>query len=76
MGDFYSDYTHYHKQPPKSGYGFLQAVVAGVFSRAGALVELLEEPHQHGGNPGHPAAAMLAAIALAPGMTNAEQLRE
>ena len=49
---------------PKSGYGFLQAVVAGVISRAGALVELLGEPHRHGGNPGYPAAAMLAACVM------------
>ena len=46
---------------PRSGYSFLQAVVAGVVSRATSLVELLEEPHRHGGNPGYPADAMLAA---------------
>ena len=64
VGDLYSNYTHLHKQPPKSGYGFLQAVIAGVVSRAGALIELLEAPHQHGGNPSHPASAMLAAIVM------------
>ena len=64
MGDFYSNYTHNHKQPPKSGFGFLQAVTEGVVSRAGPLVELLEAPHRYGGNPGHPAAAMLAACVM------------
>ena len=64
MGHFYSNYTHNHKQPPKSGFGFLKAVVSGVVSRAGALVELLEAAHKHGGNPGHPAAAMLAAFVM------------
>ena len=64
MGDFYSNYTHNHKQPPKSGFGFLQAVIEGVVSRAGPLVELLEAPHRYGGNPGHPAAAMLAACVM------------
>ena len=64
MGDFYSNYTHNRKQPPKSGFGFLEAVVSGVVSRAGALVELLEAPHKHGGNPGRPAAAMLAACVM------------
>ena len=48
------------KQPPKSGYGFLQAVVSGVVSRAGALVEILDAPHKEGGNPGYPAEAMLS----------------
>ncbi len=60
MGDFYSNYTHQPKQPPKSGYGFLQAVVSGVVSRAGALVEILDAPHKEGGNPGYPAEAMLS----------------
>ena len=64
MGDFYSNYTHNHKQPPKSGFGFLQAVIEGVVSRAGPLGELLEAPHRYGGNPGHPAAAMLAACVM------------
>ena len=36
----------------------------GVVSRAGPLVELLEAPHRYGGNPGHPAAAMLAACVM------------
>ena len=64
MGFLYSNPTQRPRQPPKSGYGFLAAVIAGVVSRAGALVELLEAPHRHGGNPGHPAAAMLAAIVM------------
>ena len=64
MGFSYSNHTHQPKQTPKSGYGFLQAVVTGVVSRAGALAELLHEPHRHGGNPGHPAAAMLAACVM------------
>lgn len=64
MGDFYSNYTHNHKQPPKSGFGFLEVVVGGVVSRAGSLVETLDAPHQHGGNPGFPAEAMLAALVV------------
>ena len=64
MGDFYSNYTHQRKQPPKSGYGFLQAVVSGVVSRAGALVEILDAPHKEGGNPGYPAEAMLSACIM------------
>ena len=64
MGDFYSNYTHQRKQPPKSGYGFLQAVVSGVVSRAGALVEILDAPHKEGGNPGYPAEAMLSAYIM------------
>ncbi len=49
---------------PRGGYGFLQAVVAGVLSRGETLVELFEEPHRHGGNPGYPADAMLAAYVM------------
>ena len=64
MGDFYSNYTHQRKQPPKSGFGFLQAVVPGVVSRAGALVEILDAPHKEGGNPVYPAEAMLSACIM------------
>ena len=61
MGEFYFNRAERRKQPPKSGYGFLEAVVEGVTSRAGPLVEILEAAHQHGGNPGYPALAMLSA---------------
>ena len=64
MGVRYSNYTSPYKQPPKSGYGFLEAVVNGVVSRAGALIELLDALHQHGGNPGYPAKAMLSATVM------------
>ena len=64
MSDSYFNRTERRKQPPKSGYGFLEAVVTGVTSRAGPLVELLEAPHQHGGNPGYPAEAMLSACVM------------
>ena len=64
MGEIYSNYTHHHKQPPKSGFGFLEAVIGGVISRAGTLVETLDKPHRHGGNPGYPAAAMLSACVM------------
>ena len=59
MSDFYCNCTRLPKQPPKCGYGFLEAVVKGVTSRAGELIKLLEVPHRHGGNPGYPAEAML-----------------
>ena len=39
-------------------------MVSGVVSRAATLVELLEAAHKHAGNPGHPAAAMLAAFVI------------
>ncbi len=64
VGEFYSNYTHHHKQPPKSGFGFLEVVIGGVISRAGSLVEILDAPHQHGGNPGFPAEAMLSAYVM------------
>ena len=64
MGEVYSNYTHHHKQPPKSGFGFLEVVIGGVISRAGSLVEILDAPHQHGGNPGFPADAMLSAFVM------------
>ena len=61
MGDFYFNRVKQPKQPPKSGYGFLATVVKGVISRAGTLIEILDASHQHGGNPGYPADAMLSA---------------
>ena len=64
VGTRYSNYTSPHKQPPKSGYGFLEAVVNGVVSRAGELIALLDAPHQSGGNPGYPARAMLSATIM------------
>ena len=64
MDEVYSNSTHHHKQPPKSGFGFLEVVIGGVISRAGSLIEILEAPHQHGGNPGIPAEAMLSAFVM------------
>ena len=64
MGEFYSNYTHHHKQPPKSGFGFLEALIEGVVSRIGDLAEVLDAPHEHGGNPGYPADAMLRALVM------------
>ena len=52
------------KQPPKSGYGFLQAVVEGAVAHAGDLIQALDAPHQDGGNPGYPAHAMLSAYVI------------
>ena len=49
---------------PRSGYGFLEAVVDAVISRAGPLIAALDAPHEHGGNPGHPARAMLSAYVM------------
>ncbi len=42
----------------------MDAVVKGVTSRAGTLVEILDAPHQHGGNPGYPAEDMLSACVM------------
>ena len=64
MSGFYSNRAVQHKQPPKSGYGFLEAVIKGVVSRAGPLIEALDAPHEHGGNPGYPAKAMLSAYVM------------
>ena len=42
----------------------MEAVAEGVASRAAPLVEILEATHQHGGNPGYPALAMLSAYVM------------
>ena len=49
---------------PRSGYRFLAAMTDGVLSRAGNLVEILDAPHERGGNPGFPAEAMLNAYVM------------
>ena len=36
---------------PKSGYGFVTVILDALISRAGPLIEILDEPHKHGGNP-------------------------
>ena len=64
MGVFYFNRAERRKQPPKTGYGFLEAVVKGVTPRAAPLVEIIEAAHQHGGNPGYPALAMLSAYVM------------
>ena len=64
MDTLYFNGREQPKQHPKSGYGFLEVLVNGVASRASALIELLEEPHRYGGNPGHPAEAMLSAYVM------------
>ena len=64
MGYVYSNSTRNSAQPPKSGYGFLEAVIEGVISHSAALTTVLEAPHQHGGNPGYPTLAMLNAYVM------------
>ena len=64
MGDFYSNHTHQPKQPPKSGFGFLEAAIEGAISRTGDLAGVLDAPHEHGGNPGYPADAMLRVFVM------------
>ena len=64
MGYVYSNSTRNSVQPPKSGYGFLEAVIEGVISHSAALINVLEEPHRNGGNPGYPAADMLSAYVM------------
>ncbi len=64
MGKVYFNRAGRRTQPPKNGYGFLEAVVEGVASRAAPLVEILEAAHQYGGNPGYSALAMLSAYVM------------
>ena len=64
MGDFYSNYTHNYKQPPKSGFGFLEVVIERAVGRTGDLAQVLDAPHEHGGNPGFAAAPMLRGIVM------------
>ena len=64
MGEVYFNRAGRRTQPPKNGYGFLEAIVEGVASRAAPLVEILEAAHQHGGNPGYPALSMLSAYVM------------
>ena len=49
---------------PKSGYGFVAVIVDAVISRAGPLIEILDEPHKRGGNPGYEAKEMLSAYVM------------
>ena len=39
---------------PKSGFGFLEVVIEEAISRTGDLAEVLDAPHEQGGNPGLP----------------------
>ncbi len=39
-------------------------MIGSIISRAGTLIEILDAPHQHGGNPGYPAEAMLSACVM------------
>ena len=64
MGYIYSNSTRNSAQPPKSGYGFLASLIEGVKSYSANLTTILEAPHQHGGNPGYPAANMLSAYVM------------
>lgn len=64
MGRLKFNHTPDALQPPKSGYGFLEAVVEGVRSRVADLARILDEPHRHGGNPGYPAKGMICAYVM------------
>ena len=46
-------------QVPKTGYGFLKAVLDRFSAYAEDLAEELDSPHRRGGNPGYPARQML-----------------
>lgn len=46
-------------QVPKSGYGFLGAVLDHFSAYAEELATRLDAPHANGGNPGYPARRML-----------------
>ena len=52
------------KQGALSGHRFLESILDGVLFYAGPLIELLEAPHKHGGNPGYPAEGMFLAYIL------------
>lgn len=64
MDALHSNHSRQPGQPPKSGYGFLKAVVDGGISRAGPLIEILDAAHEHGGNPGFGTKAMLSAFVM------------
>ena len=49
---------------PKSGFGFLEVMIEGAISRTGDLAEVLDAPHEHGGNPGYATDAMLRALVM------------
>ena len=49
---------------PKSGFGFLEVVIEEAISRTGDLAEVLDAPHEQGGNPGYQADAMLRALVM------------
>ena len=51
-------------QVPKSGYGFLKAVLDCFSAAAGELTNALDAPHKIGGNPGYPARGMLRVYLL------------
>lgn len=53
------------KPVPKSGVGFLQCLIDGVMAHVpAALIDDLEAPHRHGGNPGYEALPMLCAYTM------------
>ena len=52
------------KQPPKSGYGFLEALLKTLQGLSGPLAAELEKNHQRHGRRGYPAKAMLTVFAL------------
>ena len=49
------------KQGALSGLRLLERIINCVRPHTGPLVQLLEEPHRHGGNPGYPAEGMFLA---------------
>ena len=63
-------HTQFQVQParkpvPEGGYGFLACLVDGVTVRTPtSVIEELEAPHRHGGNPGYAALLMLRAYLL------------
>ena len=64
MTRFQSNTDNAPKQDALSGYRFLESIIDGVRCHAGSLIELLEAPHKHGGNPGYPAEGMFLAYML------------
>ena len=56
--------TEYHYSIPKSGYGFLEALLDTFREYSAALAGILEKPHERHGRRGYPAQSMLCVYLL------------
>ena len=61
----FQDFEPSQRTIPKSGLGFLACGINNFLTHVpDSLIEALEAPHRHGGNPGYPSASMLAVYVL------------